>query len=243
MYSYSVCFTTYNTADTIGIFLTSILTLPEEFEIIMVDNFSKDDTVQIARQMGNGRILIHQETCKIGRGRQIAINISSGETIIQVDADVIYHALPELVKTFERDYGDKIVKMSYADKNGNGNFTIGKRELFKKVGGYANLNFLEDVHLYKRCESIGTFTEVRLKPGMTEPIARTIKHSQIESRFEKNYLRLLRRKILNIRDIIYVENLSFLEFVKWYNHKGLKILAVGLPEYVIGRILFLTLDL
>lgn len=62
---------------------------PGDYEIIIVDNGSSDNTVVIARSFG-ARVVSCPEKCGVFHARQVGAEAARGEIIVQADADTLY---------------------------------------------------------------------------------------------------------------------------------------------------------
>ncbi|MGC9176394.1 MAG: hypothetical protein ACP5F1_04885, partial [Thermoplasmata archaeon] len=59
------------------------------------------------------------------------------------------------------------------------------------------------------------------------------------SRYETNFLKKLKRRILVTRDNIFVSNYNFRDLIEFYQLTGYNKILKGLPLYIIGK--FLTI--
>lgn len=110
---FSIITVTYNAADTVGVTVESVRNQTfGDFEHIIVDGASSDNTIQIARNAGDQRLVIHSESDKglydamnkgLGMARgQYVLFLNAGDTFhspqslehysegAQRDADIIY---------------------------------------------------------------------------------------------------------------------------------------------------------
>ena len=62
---------------------------PGDYEIVIVDNGSSDNTVVIARSLG-ARVVSCPERCGVFHARQVGAEAAHGEIIVQADADTLY---------------------------------------------------------------------------------------------------------------------------------------------------------
>lgn len=88
----SVCITVFNEEKTISKLLDSLLLQTKKpNEIIIVDNFSTDKTVEIIRhfQKKNKHIKLLIEKCTRGKGRNLGVEVSKNELIAMTDAGCI----------------------------------------------------------------------------------------------------------------------------------------------------------
>jgi glycosyltransferase involved in cell wall biosynthesis len=150
---YSICITNFNTEDSLGQSLESILTqVDERFEIVVVDNCSNDASLDILRQYDGKQIKLIVRRCSRGLGRQIAFENSCGKYIIgQMDMDDVFKpCLNELLQIYHANFEGYMLETSDI-------IMIAPRELINTIGGYKDLNYLEEYELYSRAAQIGYF--------------------------------------------------------------------------------------
>lgn len=112
----SVITLTWNSEKYIYDFLTSILkdlkSLHAKYEIIVVDNHSTDNTVNIINQYFERDVVLVQleKNCGTTMPRNIALTMSSGEYILIVDSDTVIplHAIKGLINAFSEIPSNKI---------------------------------------------------------------------------------------------------------------------------------------
>ncbi len=70
-----------------------------KYEILVIDDGSKDNTAQIAKDLG-ARVIKHSINRGVGRARKTGIRNAKGEIIIMIDADGSYpvDVIPEMIK-------------------------------------------------------------------------------------------------------------------------------------------------
>ncbi len=174
---YSICMTNYNTEDVLPQCLESIISKisPEEFEIVVVDNCSTDNSPDIleryAKRFGNMKIIVKR--CLRGRGRQIAFENSTGEIIITADCDTIYSDLwIKVIHHYGKNRYDFGLSMWFSQ--------IYPRELLERVGGWQNLQYLEDAELWSRMAEIGKYHTYPIVSGENikrDPTVNILDHS------------------------------------------------------------------
>jgi len=88
--SVSIIIPAYNEAHTIGDIIKKIETLYPEFEIIVINDGSTDDTVSVAKETG---AIIYNHPYNIGNGAAIksGIRAASGEILVFMDGDGQHH--------------------------------------------------------------------------------------------------------------------------------------------------------
>ena len=147
----SVVIPAYNEEDYIGKCLETLLSQSYgNFEVIIVDDGSKDRTVDIVSGMmkkHKNLHLLHQQHGGPGRGRNLGSEHSKGEILVFVDADM----------EFEKDYISNLVKPVVEGK------AIGTFHIIEGVANKGNI--------WARCW--GT-KRVDIKPGETRPIFRAV---------------------------------------------------------------------
>ena len=236
MVKYSFCITCYNSKDIVDDFIEPLLNLKDDYEIIIVDGGSKDGTYEKFKKYEKDNIKILRENCSIGKGRDIALKASQGEIIITLDFDVRIEKPLMIVENFNKLNIDKIIRFSIKNSQCTNTIYVGKRDLFLKVGGFPHLVAADDVYFDKKLKKLNIieFKEIDL-PHKCLYINN--KSSGITSRYEKNILKKIKRRILVTRDNIFVQNLNFKDFIKFYKLTGYKIYVIGIPLYLIGKFL------
>jgi len=94
---FSFIIPTFNSERTIGKCLSSI-PVCGEMEVIVVDNFSSDSTVSIARRHN---VKIHQLRSTVAKARNYAAERSRGEYVVRLDSDEV----------LSRPLGDEIIRV------------------------------------------------------------------------------------------------------------------------------------
>jgi glycosyltransferase involved in cell wall biosynthesis len=156
---YSICITNFNTVDSVRQSLESILTqVDDRFEIVVVDNCSKDGSLEILREYDRKQIRLIVTKCSRGLGRQIAFENSRGKYIIgQMDMDDVFKPfLNKLLQIYHDNFEGYMLATSEV-------IMIAPRELINTLGGYKDLNYLEETDLYARAAQIGSFRFYRFK--------------------------------------------------------------------------------
>jgi len=158
MPKYSVCMTCYNEARTVKDSLNSLLQqLDDDYEIIVVDNFSHDGTREVLKEFERSKgVKVIQKRCSRGLGRQVAFENSSGEYIIaNLDLDDIF--LPVLKQATARYHeiaeGNLTALFNFLtgpSEDWVQNMTVGPRDLISSLGGWRDLNVFEDWDLWSR---------------------------------------------------------------------------------------------
>jgi len=149
--------------------LESILNqLDERFEIIVVDSCSDDGSLSILEDYEKaGRIRLIVRKCTRGTGRQIAFDNANGEYIISnLDTDDIFNPCLNDVLNIYRNSCDGMMLRLVSPKDigrWHGNFanTIAPAELIRGLGGYADVQFGEDIDLWCRAAEKGKYRWAR----------------------------------------------------------------------------------
>lgn len=153
---YSICITNYNTVNSVRKSLQSLLSQTDDkFEIIVVDNQSNDGSLDILQSYEKkGKIRLITSCCSRGLGRQIGVRNSKGDYIIsQMDMDDVFEpCLNRLLEIYHTHFEGYLLLAQ-----GIPGMIVAPKELIHKVGGYRDLNYLEDRDLYSRVAKIGRF--------------------------------------------------------------------------------------
>lgn len=104
----SVCIPTYNNAETLERCLTSVLAQDHpDFEVLLVDDASADDGVQIARSMlrEQDRVIVNSDRLGAAGNHNRCIELARSELIqfVHGDDELLPGALSALAKTFDED--------------------------------------------------------------------------------------------------------------------------------------------
>jgi glycosyltransferase involved in cell wall biosynthesis len=82
---FTFCVCTYNSAKTLERCLESIRSIAPKSRLLIIDHYSEDGTVEIARKFGSE---IHSETKGLGYARQLCFDLTKTDYIVFVDGDV-----------------------------------------------------------------------------------------------------------------------------------------------------------
>lgn len=165
----SVVITTYNSASTIYDVLDALLVQQyplELIEIVIVDDRSQDDTLNIIEKFGHEhgekfygfKIIAHEQNLGVSRARNDGIKASCGEYILILDSDVVLppNAIKEMteflssnpdvgccVLLHKPDADNIILRWHYEVRYGKNGYTMAatsaamlKREVLEKTGLY-----------------------------------------------------------------------------------------------------------
>ncbi|MCW6168982.1 MAG: glycosyltransferase [Thermoplasmatales archaeon] len=236
---YSICTTSYRSVSLVEDFIDPLLSLGDNYEIVVVDNDSDDGTFEKLKAYPE-RVLAISKKCTRGKGFQTAIDLSHGEIIIHIEFDVGYVGLYRAVEYYEKSDTSKIFYYIIPGKKCNATLYVGRRELFKKVGNFPDLNYAEDLYFNKKANKLNLLKVVSLDVPIK---CLEIKGmgSGSEARYENNVFRRIQRRVIATRDILFVNNIGYSELMVKYKLKGSKAIFVGLPEYLLGRLLRFTI--
>lgn len=160
--------------------LEHTLKLKGRFEVIVVDGGSQDETLEIARGYKTVNVL----QSKKGRARQMnhGAGQAKGEVLLFLHADTFlptsfYTDVSKLMEKPEVVGGSFRLKMEsshpifkfyhWCSQFSLEFFTYGdhalfiKTETFKKIQGFKNLSFMEDVEIQKRIREEGKFRKLK----------------------------------------------------------------------------------
>ena len=234
---YSICITTYNSAEIVKESMEPLIKLdPEKYEIVICDNLSNDGTLELLKEYSS-RISIISTRCSRGRGRQISMEKSKGEILIHLtDFDVAYIGLLDVIKNYESRLENKIFLISPHNPSCNGGLYIGRRNLFFEAGGFPDLNYAEDGYFNRWCESKNMITYEYFDYEY-KCLKIHNKNSGSESRYERSIYRMIVRRLTATRDILFVTNYTFSDLMKGYSIEGYKKYIYGIPLFAMGKIL------
>lgn len=173
-----------------------------------------------------------------GMGRQLCLENAGFDYVVMLDADVRYHNLNYWMNRVLEDHKGKIVHISGRQQGTN--MTCGPKAIFEYIGGYPDLNFWEDVYVWKIAKETGLLQDLGKVDGFADEFEREAAYldKRTERRYEKNLLRLFWRRTIITRDILVVERKTLRQILGFYNSQGsiAKILQTML-FYCVARIL------
>jgi glycosyltransferase involved in cell wall biosynthesis len=207
---YSVCMTCFNEASTVRESLDSLLNqLNESYEVVVVDNFSRDGTYEILREFEHSRGLkVIRRRCSRGLGRQFAYENASGRYIIaNLDLDDVFLPVLEgVVAKYHQIAEGKLLAIFNTTPPPDltygwvQNITIAPRELIASLGGWRNLNIFEDWDIWSRARKAHAYFWTSYRFAANEPTHEEQKRAikRLRSRYERYLIRLqLRRRIFS----------------------------------------------
>jgi glycosyltransferase involved in cell wall biosynthesis len=169
MTRYSVCMLCSNDAGTVSQSISSLLDFcrNNDAEIVVVDNASRDGSItKLETFRAQGLLSYVSRKCSRGVGRQIAFSMAKGHYIIaHMDTDDIFSSegLEAFVKKYHEKYEGKLLMSKRVS-----NVTIAPRQLIEEIGGWRDVNWVEDWDVYARAARVGKF--VLLPYDKTKPI-------------------------------------------------------------------------
>jgi len=179
----SVVIPAYNEEKNIALCISSLLGQKnKDVEIIVVNDGSTDNTEKIAKIFSEYvKIINVKKRSGVANARNIGVKAAKGDVVAFIDADSI--AGPHWVRSIKKDmkknvavvgplkplFDEKITDHALIDAASNivrlsikvkpltwgGNFAC-KKNFFEKVGGFKNLNSLEDFNLGERLFKLGS---------------------------------------------------------------------------------------
>ncbi len=204
----SVIIPTLNEGDFIKKTLEHLLSIEGNFEIIVIDGGSRDNTVAIVEQFHE----VHLAFSEKGRSLQMnkGAEAATGDVLLFLHADTLLprDAYYSIKKLFDRD---RAVAGSFFLIFDDGHwfsriysrfsrlnlafFTYGdhgifiKKEVFQSIGGYKEIPFMEDVEIQNRLKSAGKFK--KLDSGVITSSRRFLKNGTLKQFFTDLLLILL----------------------------------------------------
>jgi glycosyltransferase involved in cell wall biosynthesis len=137
----SVVMPAYNVADYIGQAIESVLAQTyRNWELIVVDNGSKDGTADVCREHGDRLIYRRQENSGVARARNEGVRLARGELVAMLDADDYWYSekLAKQVEALERNTEADFVctNYRYLDEVGESRCTgFDRSELARELPG------------------------------------------------------------------------------------------------------------
>ncbi|MFT6399534.1 MAG: hypothetical protein ACJAYU_004301 [Bradymonadia bacterium] len=99
----SVIIPTYNcAADFVALYETVRVTATQEYEILVVDDASTDDTAAVCESMEGVRVIRLAENVGPARARNVAAAEAKGDVLVFIDSDVLLPQTPDVLLEFER---------------------------------------------------------------------------------------------------------------------------------------------
>ena len=173
-------------ADTLEIALKSVLDqIDERFEVILVDDGSRDDSVKIAQRMeikySNLKLisLVRDANRKLGETRNISIRAAKGMyVLLHIDCD-------DITAPFICDFVEVFHQIEQAHKRdillSGRPIQMGKKAFLLRIGPYRNIHRGEDRDLWNRSLKIGAYIplfhksfKTRLPKSKSEQLRRDI---------------------------------------------------------------------
>lgn len=153
--------------------------LPGNFEIIVVDGGSTDETLKIAERFESVKATVSEK----GRANQMnhGAKMATGEILLFLHADTFlpataYKAITDHLEKHNHIGGSFLLKLdsnhlifqfyTWCSKLSYEFFTYGdhgifmKKDVFERIGGYKSIPFMEDVEIQKRLRRAGKFRKL-----------------------------------------------------------------------------------
>jgi len=190
----SVCTTNYNCAHALDSHLSSVYDALSglDFEYVVVDNFSKDDSLRILKSWAakKSNMTVLARRCTMGSGRQIASERARGSYFVVLDTDVVYSTmLRKFIKAYLHGFSALSVQAIYCG--------VFPGRQWIQAGGRRSLNTNEDVDLWVRIARFGTMKwfPVALGRNLKEEVAWGM-DDHLSNRYSnrERVLRLIRRE-------------------------------------------------
>lgn len=130
-----------------------------KIEVVVVDQNSTDGSREILEEYESSHSirLFHQSIRNRGHGRQLAFEKSTGDFVISnVDMDDTYE--PKLEELIDR-YHDKAegIMLRVVDSKRHGALTISPRSLISEIGGWRDLDYVEDRFMWGSACMLGKY--------------------------------------------------------------------------------------
>ncbi len=132
---------TLNEADNIGLLIKDILSLSQDYQVLIVDDNSSDDTQQVAMSLGT-RVHLLARTSNYGYGPSVMAGLEwalthNFEKAVSMDADFSHDpkVLNKIVSVLKGKHADFVIGSRYCAGGGIANWKLHRRLLSK----YANL--------------------------------------------------------------------------------------------------------
>ena len=169
----SVIIPTYNRANTVINAIESVLNQHGDYEIIVVDDGSEDNTEEVLRQKFDSQIIyIYQDNCGVSAARNKGVLAANGDFLIFLDSDdTLYKGTITAFSACINDYvhlvsgkvyicdeSGKIISKKTASDFGHplaGSFAL-RKTVYLDIGGYdENLIYSENTDLFLRLRNYG----------------------------------------------------------------------------------------
>jgi glycosyltransferase involved in cell wall biosynthesis len=207
----SLCTTVYNSVNTVDDFLAPLL--PTDYEIVVVDGGSTDGTWERLLDVpywsapgGRFHAIGYRGWLSRGRGRQMAIERSKGDIILQLDANQAYRNLDKYVERYTRDFPSGYLvcfgRAGRWEHTTAAHFIIGTRRVWEAVGGYRDLYAWEDIDLTQRARAMHRYLEVPI--DFADVSALNQNEQSDTKRYARGPFRRAVREMISARDRVRV---------------------------------------
>ncbi len=175
-----------NESENVKLFLEHLNTLEGDFELILVDGGSTDNTIAMVNKY-RGIFLRNLKLLKTSKGRGKQMNegakIAEGDILLflHIDCTIERDSISIIEKAIEskniigggmiQAFSNPDFFLKFISKYGNFRVKINKiffgdygifirKDIFEKVGGYDDIIFLEDVELCKKMKKYGELIQI-----------------------------------------------------------------------------------
>lgn len=175
----SIIIPSLNEEEYINQTLTHLISLPGDFEIIVVDGGSRDGTLAVVKKFIKVKLVSSEK----GRGIQMnnGAKIAKGKVLLFLHADTLlpYNAYPSILAFMQNEKnvgGSFYLKLdkdhllldfySWCSKLNMELFTYGdhaifiRKRIFEQIGGYKKIPLMEDVEIQRRLRMAGRFKKL-----------------------------------------------------------------------------------
>lgn len=209
----SLCATIYNSEDTAEEFVRSAVGLADE--MVVVDGGSGDRTwpilTALSREYTQLTAARFGRWVSRGRGRQLAFDRSSGDIVLQLDANVAYRNLDKYVADYRARFPpSQLVNYGLVGRHrpdGETHFLIGTRAAWTAVGGYRDLYAYEDIDLARRAGPRYVESPIDLDDAIPLKVRGRTSWESDTKRYETSLPRRWLREMVSARDRIRVVGL------------------------------------
>ncbi len=216
------------------------LNLSGDYELIVVDGGSKDGTYEKLLKYKNLKnFKLIRSKCSRGKGKQIAMDSSSGSTIAHIDFDISYSEIFGIINFYKKINIGKIYNFYSTVNHCAAPLIIGERNLFDVLKGYGDLLGTEDIYFYKKANSVNVLVRILLNYNHRCLKIRGLSSGN-ERRYEINLFSRIKRRLLMARDLLFVSSGNFNTIKVAYKLHGIKLITQGVPEYIFGKLLLPT---
>ena len=124
----SIIILTYNSSGFISNLIKSLISLKEDIEILVVDNDSSDETVEIAKKIEEVRVYETGKNLGFAKGINFGADKANGKYLLFINPDSVFEngAISDMTKILEEKEKTGIVGGKLIDKDENSEKSAGK---------------------------------------------------------------------------------------------------------------------